>query len=324
MRSRWLIPATAAAVVVVAGSSAGGPLPSAGRASAQDRPLFSSGSSLVVLHVTVKDGKGRYVNGLSKDAFAVLEDQRPQAIQLFTSQDAPVTVGLLIDSSGSMQNNRDRVVAAASAFVETSNPQDEVFALAFNEDVRAALPPDAPFTASASTLRGALLAAIAARGRTALYDAMAGGFKYLEAGQHERKVLVVVSDGGDNASRSRTFERVLGDIQASNVLVYTVGLIDPLERDANPKHLRALAQASGGEAFFPRDTSQVVGVLQQIARDIRNSYTIGYALESAPPDGAFHRVRVIVDAPGVRPLSVRTRAGYLAIASGGKGARHEP
>ena len=132
---------------------------------------------------------------------------------------------------------------------------------------------------------------------------------------------MVVSDGGDNASWAATLQQVRADTQASNVVIYVVGLIDPLERDANPKRLRELADASGGEAFFPHDARHVVDVLQHVARDIRDSYTIGYAPANTARDGLFHRIRVIVNAPGVRPVSVRTRAGYLAAPAGASAGR---
>jgi len=182
----------------------------------QDRPVFSTGSDLVVVHATIKDRGGAYVTGLTRDAFAILEDGRPQNAQLFTSEDAPVTVGLLIDSSGSMHPNRDRVIAAAAAFAESSHPGDELFAIAFNDSLHAALPPTAPFTSDVAVLQDALTNTIRAYGRTALFDAIAAGLDYLGRGRHERRVLVIVSDGGDNASHT-TFEEVVTKTQASNV-----------------------------------------------------------------------------------------------------------
>src|SRR5437016_378610 len=174
----------------------------------QDQPLFSAESDLVVVHATIKDRGGTYVTGLTRDAFAILEDGRLQNAQLFTSEDAPVTVGLLIDSSGSMQPIRKRVIAAAAAFAEASHPSDELFALAFNDNVRPALPPAAPFTSDVAALQDALTNTIRMYGRTALFDAIAAGLDYLGHGRHERRVLVIVSDGGDNASHT-TFDEVV-------------------------------------------------------------------------------------------------------------------
>ena len=153
-------------------------------AEAQDAPVFKAESSLVVLHVTVKDKQNHYVGGLPKDAFEVFEDDKPQEVALFTAEDAPVTVGLLIDNSGSMHSNRELVLTAATAFVERSNRSDEVFGLTFNEDVRPALPRDMPFTSDAQILRSALAGTVSARGRTALYDAIADGIEYLSAGRY--------------------------------------------------------------------------------------------------------------------------------------------
>jgi Ca-activated chloride channel homolog len=277
----------------------------------QDRPVFSTESDLVVVHATIKDGGGAYVTGLTPDAFAILEDGRPQNAQLFSGEDAPVTVGLLIDSSGSMQANRDRVIAAATAFAEASHPNDELFALAFNDSVSAALPPTGPFTQDVAVLQRALTNTIRAYGRTALFDGITAGLDYLGRGRHERRVLVIVSDGGDNASHA-TFQEVVTKTQASNAVIYTVALVDPVERDANPGLLRRIAQATGGETFTPRNADDVFDVLQHIARDIRHTYTLGYVSTNDARDGAFRQIRVIVQSPDRRRLVVRTRTGYLA------------
>jgi VWFA-related protein len=278
----------------------------------QQPPLFTTESSLVVLHVTVKDKQGRYVNGLPRDAFDVFEDGKPQDVSFFTSEDAPVTVGLLVDNSGSMRGNHELVLAAATAFVERSNPHDEVFALTFNERVQAALPNAMPFTSDVEVLRAALARSVtSSQGRTALYDAIDDGIEYLAAGQYERKALIVVSDGGDNASET-TFAQILSRIQESNVVIHAVALIDPVEPDANPKRLRQLAEASGGMAFRPTDGRQVRDVLERVALDIRNAYTMGYT----PADstrGGFRHIRVGVRAPNVKSPVVRTRAGYMSV-----------
>ncbi len=285
-------------------------------ASAQEpRALFSTRTDLVVLHATVRDRRGEYVTGLSKDAFTVIEDGRPQTISFFAAEDAPVTVGLIVDNSGSMQPNRGRLAAAAEAFAASSHPQDEIFALAFDETVRPALPEAAPFTNDAPTLRDALSRTLNTRGRTALFDAILDGLQYLERGHHERKVLVVVSDGGDNASRA-AFADVIRRAQASNALVYTVAILDPIDRDSNPRLLRQVAAATGGEAFSPRDIGEIGSVLRRIARDIRHTYTIGYVSSNTARDGTFRTLRLMVQPPDGRRVVVRTRTGYLA-ASGG-------
>jgi Ca-activated chloride channel family protein len=280
-------------------------------ARSQERPLFSTDTELVVLHVTVKDKRGAYVGGLSREAFSILENGRPQTIELFTPQDAPATIGLLIDSSGTMQPLRELVIAAATAFAGASHPQDELFALVFNEAVRSVLPESVPFTSNAAVLREALTRGLTARGKTALYDAISAGLDYLGHGEEERKVLVVVSDGGDNAS-SATLRDLLAKIRSSNTLIYTVGLVDVVSRDSNLKVLRQIAQATGGDLFAPTDARQMTQVLLQIGRDIRNSYTMGYVPSDVPRDGAFHQLRVGVQSPDRRRVVVGTRTGYVA------------
>ncbi len=280
-------------------------------AATQDRPVFSVESDLVVVHVAVKDTKGQPLSGLTKDAFSVLEDGRPQPIRFFTSEDAPVTVGLVVDNSGSMQPNRARVVLATKAFAEASNPEDELFVLAFNDDVRALLPTAHPFTSDAATLRDAVAGALGARGRTALFDGLAAGLDYVGGGHHERKVLVLVSDGGDNASRA-SFADVMATTLASNALIYTVAIVDPIERDNNPKLLARIAEASGGEAFVPAGPDGITQALQSIARDIRHVYTIGYESTNSTRDGKLRKLRVNVQPPDRRKVLVRTRTGYLA------------
>jgi VWFA-related protein len=272
--------------------------------------VFSTHTDLVVLHVTVKDRSGAYVTGLPREAFSLFEDGRPQRLDFYAREDAPVTAGLIIDASGSMFAVRERVAAAAGAFAETSHERDEIFALAFNERVRPALPRHTPFTGDPAVLRTAVAGALSARGRTALYDAIAAGLDYVRGGTHLRRVLVVVSDGGDNASAT-THDEVLRRAQVANTVIYTITVADPLDRGANPKRLRQLAEASGGEAFQPRSAAQIGEALQRIAEDIRNTYTLGYTPDDAS-DGRFHRLAVVAQAPGRGRLAVRTRQGYLA------------
>src|SRR5688500_8908702 len=236
---------------------------------------FSTQSELVVLHVAVKDRKGGYVGGLGQDSFKVLEDRRPQEISFFNNQDAPVTVGLVIDASGSMAPNRTMVIAASLAFSKAMNPQDEFFVLGFNEQIHTPLPAEKPFTNSAPVLRVALVQAIKARGQTAVYDAIDAGLDYVQKGDFERQVLIVLSDGGDNAS-STTRAHVLANAQASNAVIYTIALVDPMDSEADPGFLRQLSESTGGVAFKPDDASEVESVLQNVARDIRNMYTLGY------------------------------------------------
>ncbi|HUK35688.1 MAG TPA: VWA domain-containing protein, partial [Vicinamibacterales bacterium] len=237
-------------------------------------PQFKSESELVVLHVMVTDRAGGYVTGLAPDAFRVLDETQPQTPRFFLNEDAPVTVGLILDSSGSMAPFRDRVIAAATEFVESSNREDEVFALVFDDDVQPVLR-KAPFTSDPEELRGALSAAFRPGGRTALYDAVMHGLRYASKGTQDRRVLVVLSDGGDNTSDA-TFKDVTAAVQGANTVIYGVALDDPFDPDSNPKRLRQLAEISGGESFTPKDVGEVRKTFQKIARDIRHSYTIGF------------------------------------------------
>jgi len=279
-------------------------------------PNFSSQSELVVLHVAVKDRKGGYVGGLSQDAFRVVEDRRPQEISFFNSQDAPVTVGLLIDASGSMAPNRSMVIAASLAFSKAMNPQDEFFVLGFNEHLHTPLPAEKPFTNSEPALRIALVQAIKARGQTAIYNALNAGLDYVQKGGFERQVLIVLSDGGDNASEI-TRAQVLANAQASNAVIYTIALVDPMDPEADPGFLRQLSDSTGGVAFRPKSANQIDEILQQVARDIRHMYTIGYvpsdpAAANRARKEALRRVAVDVRTPTGQRLSVRTRRAYLA------------
>jgi VWFA-related protein len=271
---------------------------------------FSTESQVVVLHVAVRDKHG-YVSGLDQNAFHVFENKQPQAVTFFSNQDAPVTVGLVVDSSGSMGANRARVIAAAVAFAQNSNAEDDLFVLGFNENVKTALPDAAPFTRDIPTLRAALDEAISARGRSAVYNAVDAGLQYLERGTYERKVLVLVSDGGDNASAIPRAE-ILAKAQASNAVIYTVGLIDPLETEADPGFLRQLSGATGGQSFEPHTVADVGKVLQQVAHDIRNVYTMGYIPPTISHERGLRSINVEVTLPGGGKASVRTRHGYLA------------
>jgi len=303
MRTRsWTIPIVLAAALA---------LPGVARVRSQERPVFSSQAELVVLHVTVRDRKGAYVGGLPLESFAVVEDGRAQTVSLFSDTDTPVTVGLLVDASASMYANRELAIAGAAAFAEASHPDDEIFGLAFNEVVNPVLTSRNPFTSDGSVLRTGLERAMIARGRTALYDAISAGVDYLARGSRERKALVVLSDGGDNASRTER-DAAVRKAQASNAVIYTIALVEPGERGANPELLADLSRASGGEAFRPHSAHDLADVLRKIALDIRHVYTIGYTPTNTTTDGTYRRVRVVVSAPPGRPLVVRSREGYVA------------
>lgn len=278
--------------------------------SAQDppqQPLFKSESELVVLHVQVTD-HGKYVQGLSREAFRLYDEDRPQTPKFFLSEDAPVTVGLIIDSSGSMTRARDRVIAASTEFVTSSNPQDEIFAVVFNDEVHKAIA-DGSFTKDPIVLGGALARAFQPEGRTALYDAVVEGIEYAGRGSRDRRALVVLSDGGDNASKA-TLKDVVAAVQSSNTVIFTVAIADPFDSDANPGTLKQLAEASGGQSLKADSLSEVREVFQKIARDIRHMYTIGFEPMNTAYHAGYHKLRVDARMPDGRKLSVRSRPGY--------------
>lgn len=266
--------------------------------------------SQVVVDVTVQDRDGGFVSGLDKSSFQVYDDGRPQTIESFHYGDVPVTVGLIVDNSGSMRRKHSQVVIAALAFVQGSYPQDETFVVNFNEKASFGLHSGEQFTNNISQLRNALIQTACA-GQTALYDALNVGLQHLKNGHHDKKVLLLISDGGDNASQ-HNFQAVLTMAQQSNATIYTIGLYDPENQDQNPKVLKRLAKVSGGECFLPSSASEVISICQRIAKDIRNQYTIAYNPTNAARDGRYRPVKVTVRAPRHDKLLVRTREGYFA------------
>lgn len=282
------------------------------RQNGEPTPIISVETDLVTLPVTVVDREGRFVTGLLQNNFAVYDNGELQAIQFFTSEDAPATIGMVIDSSSSMRGRREDVNAAAMAFAAMSHPLDELFAVNFNERVWLGLPPAVAFTSDPDQLRAAL-SAVSPRGMTALYDAVDRALDHLQRGRHDRKALIVVSDGGDNAS-AHTLDAVLEHARRADAVIYAVTLFEPDDHDARPQVLKKLARETGGTAFTPKRTDDVMGSFTQIARELRSSYTIGFS----PSDmhGGFRTVRVVADAGDHRQLTVRTRAGYYAGPSG--------
>lgn len=265
---------------------------------------------LVVLRATVHDRKGRLVPDLREQDFRVYEDDALQSIRLFEYEDFPVTVGLVVDHSGSMRLKLAEVAAAARAFAQAGKPDDEAFVVNFNETVGLGLPPETPFTDRPSELAAAIANA-PADGMTALYDAVGVGLRQLEIGRHDKKALLVISDGGDNASAMKMAE-VLEMAERSRAIIYTIGLADIEDPDRDPETLKRLARASGGDSYFPDRLSEVVDVCEAIAYEIRNQYTIGFAPTNTARDGAYRSIRVVARPAGRRKLHVRTRAGYIA------------
>ena len=285
----------------------------------QDRPTFKAESELVVLHVSVRDRRGRYITGLDREAFTVIDDGKPQTLAMFSADDVPASIGFLIDNSNSMHPNRERVIAAAVEFARHSHPKDEIFVMTFNEQVRHTFGPAVAGEMNPTTFRTAMAQAISARGMTAIYDGILAGLTRVGAGAQTRQVLIVVSDGDDNASTA-TRQDVIRQVRESDATIYTIALIDPLTREGNPGLLRELARETGGESYRPRHLEDVGEAFDRIARDIRSAYTLAYAPTAGPhADAAARRraVQVYVRPKDGRQLEVRTRDGYFEKTRGG-------
>lgn len=278
-----------------------------------EAPTLSARTELVTLSVTVVDQRGAVVHDLRQEHFTVYDNGEPRPIHFFTSEDLPATVGLVVDSSGSMRGRGEERAALAAAFAAIVRPFDEFFTLNFNEAVWPGLPPRVAFTSDPIQLRAALLAA-PAQGMTALYDALDRGIEHLQHGTRDRKALIVVSDGGDNASL-QTLGGVLGRARQMTAVIYCVRLFDPDNRDARPQVLKALASETGGRVFTAKRPEDVTRSLRQIAQEIRGGYMIGVEPVETSESG-FRSIRVVVDTGNDRQLTARTRAGYYAGQAG--------
>jgi VWFA-related protein len=286
------------------------PVPLVSRAEAQDPKPFqvSVNVDLVVLNATVRDQKGRAAPNLEEQDFEIYEDGVRQTIRLFRHEDLPVTVGLVVDHSGSMRQKMSHVIAAARSFVESSSPDDQMFVVNFNERVSLGLPDDLPFSNRQEDLTYAISNA-PSTGKTALYDAILKARERLSRGGRDKKVLIVISDGGDNAS-THTLDDALKAGSKSNVQVFTIGIFDPDDADKNPAVLKQLSLSTGGEAFVPAEISEVVAVCESIAKDIRTQYTLGYLSSGVATGSGYHSIKVLARGTGKGKLSVRTRSGY--------------
>ena len=275
-----------------------------------DPPVFKAQSDLVVLHVNVFDGRSDAVPNLPETAFHVAEDNAPQRITFFSNEDVPVAVGLIVDNSGSMITRRSMVLMGTRTFAESSHLEDELFAIVFNERVRHGLPEGVRFTRNRIQIETAV-SRFAPGGKTALHDAVIDGLEHLQEASHQKRVLVVLPDGEDNAS-VHSDDVMLERAARSDALIYTVSTAQLGSDVGRPGILRKLARASGGEAYTPKNERAVVDAFQEIAGNIRRGYRIGYVPTNTARDGRFRRVKVSVRAPGHRNLKVIARDGYLA------------
>jgi VWFA-related protein len=274
--------------------------------------VIRSDVRLVVLHTTVVDKNGHLVTNLPQDVFTVYENGVQQQIRKFQREDVPVSMGLVVDNSGSMRDKRAKVEAAALALVKDSNPEDEVFIVNFNDEAFMDLPRSKDFTSDIKEMEEALTR-IDSRGGTAMREAIRMSIDWLQEKAHkDKKVLVVITDGNDNSSVV-SLEDLVKAAQQSGVLLYSVGLLSEEERREATRARRALeslAAATGGETYFPKELSEVDRIAHQVARDIRNQYTIQYTPSNAAMDGGYRQIRVAVNAAG-HPTA-RTRSGYYA------------
>ena len=272
---------------------------------------------LVQLPLSVLDKDGQPINGLRKEDFAVFEDGVEQDISRFAHEDIPVSIGLVIDNSGSMHNKRERVNRAALSFVRESNPNDETFIVNFDDAVYL----EQDFTSSIDDLTAAL-SEIDTRGQTALYDAVDLSADHLGLAKKDRKALLVITDGEDNASKYSR-ERVLSKLRKSNVTLYAVGLLEENDSGGSFLHkspskkaqeaLQQFAQATGGRAYFPKSIDEIGPLCRRIARDLRNQYILSYTPTNKKLDGTWRRITVRVNSlRASSKVTVSAKEGYYA------------
>jgi len=272
--------------------------------------VISVHTELVVVPAVVVDARGGRVRGLDKDNFRIYEDGRLQPIAVFHHGDSSVTLGLVVDRSQSMRQKTAAVLTAVSAVLQSIRRDDELFAVDFGDDVSFELPDEHPFTNDPTVIEATLMTS-KAEGQTALYDGVFAGLRQLHAGHGERRALIVVSDGGDNAS-TRRYADVLALARQSDGVIYAIGLLSVSEQeDQNAEPLKRLCKDTGGVAYFPRTAEEIVEVSAKVAAELREQYTLGFIPGVRTAAGAFRRIQVTAAAEGRGRLHVRTRSGYV-------------
>jgi Ca-activated chloride channel family protein len=266
---------------------------------------------LVLVPVTVTDPMNRLVTGLEKEDFQIYENTKEQPIRTFAAEDAPVSIGIIFDLSGSMSSKLIRARESILQFIKTANPQDEFFVIGFND--RPELIED--FTSSVEDIQ-ARLATVRSGHRTALLDAIYFGVTKMKDARHERKALLVVSDGGDNRSRYTEGE-VRAQVREADVEIYSIGIFDPYaptpEERTGPQLLEDLSDVTGGRLFRVDDIDEMGDIAEKISTELRNQYVIGYRPQDLTRDGKWRKVKVKVNPPqGLPPLTVYARTGYYA------------
>ena len=297
------------ASLVVSLALAQAPAPKAQAGEDLGPATFSADTRLVVLPVSVSDRSGKLITNLPRESFKVFENGAEQPIKLFRREDVPISLGIIIDNSGSMRDKRAKVETASMDLVKASNPRDEVFVVNFNDEAFL----DVPFTNDIKKLEEGV-ARIDSRGGTAMRDAISMSIDYLkDKGKKDKKVLLVVTDGNDTAS-SGSLEKLIDKARNGEVLIYSIGLLNEEEKreGRKAKHaLDAITRESGGLSFYPKDVSEVDKIALQVAQDIRNQYTIAYSPSVQALDGSFRQIKVTVNGAG--HSTVRTRTGYYAV-----------
>jgi Ca-activated chloride channel family protein len=307
-------PPSTAAPVTGDGAPAGVEAPATtGTASAKAHPggLIRMNVDMVLVPITVTDPMNRLVTGLEQEDFEVFENNGKQKIRSFASEDAPVSIGIIFDLSGSMTSKLVRARESILQFIKTANPEDEFFVIGFND--RPELIED--FTSSVEDIQ-ARLATVRSGHRTALLDAIYYGVAKMKDAKHERKALLVVSDGGDNRSRYTEGE-VRAQVRESDVEIYSIGIFDPYaatpEERMGPMLLNELCEQTGGRLFRVDDLSEMGDIAEKISTELRNQYVIGYTPKDLSRDGKWRKVKVKLNPPsGLPPLTVHARTGYYA------------
>ncbi|HET9785254.1 MAG TPA: VWA domain-containing protein [Terriglobales bacterium] len=277
---------------------------------------FKTNVGEVLVHATVVDKKDQAVTTLPESDFTIFENGVQQKIEYFAREDAPVSVGILVDNSGSMSQSRPEVNRAAINFVKASNTQDEVFIVNFNSDYYL----DAAFTNSIPKLQDGL-GRIESSGGTAMYDAIIASLDYMnDNARNDKHVLLVVTDGDDDASRY-TLEQAVRMLQADNPpMIYTIGILSNDDtrsmKNKSKRALEALATATGGLAYFPKNLKEVNDISLQVARDIRSQYTFAY--HSNQTGSGFRKIQIDAKDPKIKNLTVRSRQGYYQPANSGR------
>jgi Ca-activated chloride channel family protein len=269
--------------------------------------------NLALVHVTVTDPYNRLVTGLEPDNFRIFEDNVEQEVVNFSSEDVPISIGIILDHSGSMTNKLGKAKEAAFQFLKTANPEDEFFLVGFNEHSELL----SPFTENVEDLQSRMLSA-AAKGRTALLDAIYQGLSEMRRARNGKRALLIISDGGDNSSRynEKDIKRL---VREADTQLYSIGIFDPLDRTGTPEErygpslLNEMTELTGGRAFTVENLNNLPDIAGKIGMELRNQYILGYHPSNKAHDARWRKIKVRLRSPkGLPPLSVYAKTGYYA------------